>query len=44
MDEKELKQLISRIKKQMERAAANLDFENAAMLRDKMLELKKYLE
>ena len=44
MNEKELKALISRIKKQMERAAANLDFENAAMLRDKMLELKKYLE
>ena len=44
MNEKELRALISRIKKQMERAAANLDFENAAMLRDKMLELRKHLE
>ena len=26
----------------MKKAAANLDFENAAMLRDRMVELKKY--
>ena len=44
MSEKELKALITRIRKQMERAATNLDFETAAELRDKMLELKKYLE
>ena len=28
----------------MEKAAADLDFESAAMLRDQMLELKKHLE
>lgn len=44
MSEKELKALIAKVKKQMERAAANLDFESAAQLRDKMLELKKYAE
>ena len=44
MSEKELRSLITRIRKQMERAAANLDFETAAELRDKMLDLKNYLE
>ncbi len=44
MDEKELKKLIADIKKKMEKAAAELDFETAAMLRDKMLELKTALQ
>jgi len=44
MSSKELKDLIERVRKQMERAAANLDFESAAQLRDKMLELRKHLE
>jgi len=37
----ELKKLISKVEKKMKKAAAELDFENAAMLRDKMIELKK---
>ncbi|MCF0229176.1 MAG: excinuclease ABC subunit UvrB [Parasporobacterium sp.] len=44
MNEKELKALIAKVKRQMERAATNLDFETAASLRDQMLELRKYLE
>ena len=44
MNAKDLKALIARVKKQMERAAANLDFETAAQLRDKMLDLRKYLD
>ena len=43
MDEKELKKLISQVEKQMKKEAAELDFESAAMLRDKMVDLKKYL-
>ncbi len=41
MDEKEIKKLLDKLKKQMERAAADLNFEQAAELRDKMMELKK---
>ena len=44
MNAKNLKALIARVKKQMERAAANLDFETAAQLRDRMLDLRKYLD
>ncbi len=44
MDEKELTKLIGKIQKQMQKAAAELDFESAAMLRDQMMELKKHLE
>ena len=44
MDQKELGKLIREIEKSMKKAAAELDFENAAMLRDKMVELKKKLE
>ena len=44
MDEKELKELIEKTEKQMRKAAADLNFEVAAELRDKMINLKKYLE
>ncbi len=44
MDPKEIKKLMDKIKKQMERAAAELNFEQAAELRDQMLELKKLVE
>ena len=42
MSKKELEKLIAEVKKKMEKAAAELNFEAAAELRDKMLELKKY--
>jgi len=42
MSKKELDKLIAEVKKKMERAAADLNFEAAAELRDKMLELKKF--
>ncbi len=41
MTDKELDKLIAQVEKQMRKAAADLDFESAAMLRDKMVELKK---
>ena len=44
MSRKELENLIKRVQKQMQAAAADLNFEMAASLRDKMLELKKNLE
>ncbi|MCR4651714.1 MAG: excinuclease ABC subunit UvrB [Lachnospiraceae bacterium] len=44
MNEEELKRLIEKIEKQMRKAAAELDFETAAELRDKMVDLKKELE
>lgn len=44
MSEAELKKLAASVEKQMRKAAAELDFETAAMLRDQMLELKKYLK
>ena len=40
---KELEKLIADVTKQMKKAAAELDFESAAQLRDKMFELKKSL-
>lgn len=43
MSKKELKNLISQLEKQMRQAAADLNFEQAAELRDKMIELKKNL-
>ena len=43
MDLKELEKLIAEVQKKMKKAAADLDFETAADLRDKMLELKKIL-
>lgn len=44
MSSEELKKLIGKLQKQMQKAAADLNFEAAAELRDQMLELKKYLE
>ena len=44
MSTKELKELIGRVRRRMERAATNLDFESAAQLRDRMLELRKFLD
>ncbi len=44
MDWKELEKLISEVQKKMKKAAADLDFETAADLRDKMLDLKKRLQ
>ncbi len=44
MSRRELTALIGEIQKNMQRAAADLDFETAAQLRDKMLELKKKLQ
>lgn len=41
MSDKELDKLIAEIKKKMEHAAADLNFEAAAELRDKMIELKE---
>ena len=44
MDRGELEKLIGKIEKQMKKAAADLNFEMAAELRDKMVELKKKLK
>nr|WP_294662783.1 excinuclease ABC subunit UvrB [uncultured Blautia sp.] len=44
MNRKELTKLITKVEKQMREAAASLNFEQAAELRDKMIELKKNLE
>ncbi len=41
MSAEELEKLIDKVEKQMRKAAAELDFETAASLRDKMLHLKK---
>lgn len=43
MNEKELKKLIASVEKKMKKAAADLNFEAAVELRDKMTELKKML-
>ena len=43
MDPKELAELIKKIETRMRKAAAELDFETAAMLRDEMLSLKEEL-
>ena len=44
MSPKELEKLIQDVTKQMKKAAAELNFEAAAELRDKMVELKKLLK
>jgi excinuclease ABC subunit B len=41
MSRRELEKLIGDIQKKMKKAAADLDFETAAALRDQMIELKK---
>ena len=43
MSKKELQAVIKKITKEMHTAAAELNFEMAAQLRDKLLELKKHL-
>ncbi|WP_417045511.1 excinuclease ABC subunit UvrB [Enterocloster sp.] len=43
MDEKELKKLLKELEKKMRQAAAELNFEEAARLRDRMVEVKKLL-
>ncbi len=43
MDRKELEKLVAEVQKKMQKAAADLNFEAAAELRDKMIELKKRL-
>ena len=40
MNRKELEKLIATVQKKMKQAAADLNFEAAAELRDKMVELK----
>ena len=42
MDQKELEKLIKEVESKMKKAAAELNFEAAAELRDKMVELKKH--
>ena len=44
MDYKELKKLIEKVKKKMERAQTELDFETAIEMRDKLAELRKLQE
>ena len=41
MSEAEIKKLLDKLEKQMRKAAAELDFETAAELRDKIIDLKK---
>ena len=44
MTKKELEKLAADIQKKMKQAAAELKFEEAALLRDKMILLKKQLQ
>ena len=44
MSREELEKLIGEVQKKMKKAAAELNFEAAAELRDKMIRLKKYLQ
>ena len=41
---KEIEDVVKKLRRQMEKAAADLDFETAAELRDQMLELKRRLD
>ncbi|MCR5468893.1 MAG: excinuclease ABC subunit UvrB [Lachnospiraceae bacterium] len=43
MNKKELEKLIGEVRRKMERAATDLDFETAAVLRDEMLHLKEMM-
>ena len=44
MSKEELEKLIGEVQKKMKKAAAELNFESAAQLRDQMVELKKQLQ
>nr|MCR5100365.1 excinuclease ABC subunit UvrB [Butyrivibrio sp.] len=44
MSKEEIEKLIAKVQRKMKKAAAELDFESAAMLRDQMIDLKKNLE
>ncbi len=44
MSQEELKDLMKKMEKKMRKAAAELNFEDAAMLRDRMVEIKKQME
>ncbi|MCR5398625.1 MAG: excinuclease ABC subunit UvrB [Lachnospiraceae bacterium] len=44
MSEGEIKKLLDKMEKQMRKAAAELDFETAAELRDKIVELREYVK
>ena len=44
MGKEELEKLVAEIQKKMKSAATNLDFESAAMLRDKMIDIKKKIQ
>ncbi|MDD5939710.1 MAG: excinuclease ABC subunit UvrB [Lachnospiraceae bacterium] len=44
MSQDELKKLAARVEKEMKKAAAELNFEAAAQLRDQLLDLKKHME
>lgn len=43
MSRKEIERLVKKLEKQMRKAAADLDFESAAELRDQMMQLKKHM-
>lgn len=43
MDARELNKLTKELQKKMHKAAAELNFEEAAVLRDRMMEIKKML-
>lgn len=44
MSQDELKKLAAKVEKEMKKAAAELNFEAAAQLRDQLLDLKKHME
>lgn len=43
MSRKEIERFVKKLEKQMRKAAADLDFESAAELRDQMMQLKKHM-
>ena len=43
MSRKEIERLVTKLENRMKKAAAELDFEAAAELRDQMMRLKKYI-
>lgn len=44
MSNKEIEKMIDKLKKRMEKAATELDFETAAQLRDEIFKLKEYMQ